>query len=126
LTIKFNPFISYGWRNLGYTWLAFLYSCFLLIAVTEKRGIIRTIATNSLLRRLGIIAYGVYLFHQGILGLTHGLILHQASRIQGTQDLMVTLLALMLTLVLANLSWKFFEKPIVAMGHGLHYQKLPS
>lgn len=94
LALKYNPFVSYGWRTLGYTWLAFLYTCFLLIAVTEKHGIIRTITINSPFRRLGLIAYGIYLFHVGILGLMHGLILHQVPKIHNVQDLMVTIFAL--------------------------------
>jgi peptidoglycan/LPS O-acetylase OafA/YrhL len=122
MTIQDIAFIPKGWPNLGYTWLALLYTCFLLIAVTEKRGFIKTITMNSQLRRLGMIAYGVYLFHQGILGLAHGLILHQVPIIHNIQDLMVTIFALALTLALANLSWIFFEKPLVALGHNLHYQ----
>jgi peptidoglycan/LPS O-acetylase OafA/YrhL len=115
-----------GMVSIGYTWLALLYACFLLIAVTEKRGIIRTIATNSLLGRLGMIAYGVYLFHQGMIGLTHGLILHQTPRIQGFQDIVVTLLALVITLALASLSWTYFEKRLVATGRRFNYQQAPS
>jgi len=120
---KYDPLFSYGWQNLGYTWLALFYSCVLLIVVTEKNGILKMIATNFLLRRLGIIAYGVYIFHVGVLGLTHWLVLHQNPEMQNIQDVAVTVLALITTLTLATLSWKLFEKPIVAMGHVLQYQK---
>jgi peptidoglycan/LPS O-acetylase OafA/YrhL len=125
LAIKYNPYLSIGWRNIGYTWFALFYSCFLLIAVTEKRGIIKTIAMSPPLRRLGIIAYGVFIFHIGILELSHWLILHHHySEVHNVQELMVTIFALVVTLVLANLSWTFFEKPLVAMGHGLNYQRV--
>jgi peptidoglycan/LPS O-acetylase OafA/YrhL len=122
LTIKYPSIKSFGMISFGYSWLALLYTFFLLIAVTEKRGIIRNIATIPLLGRLGMVAYGVYLFHQGMMGLTHGLILHQWPKIQGFQDLMVSLLAFVLTLALAYLSWNFFEKRLVAIGHRFHYQ----
>jgi peptidoglycan/LPS O-acetylase OafA/YrhL len=32
------------------------------------------------------------------------------------------ILALTATLAVAALSWKFFEKPLVAMGHRIHYR----
>jgi hypothetical protein len=73
--------------------------------------------------RLGTIAYGVYLLHQGMLGLTHGLILHQEPGIEGVDDALVTLFALVLTLTLATLSYNYFEKRIVQMGHAFRYQE---
>jgi peptidoglycan/LPS O-acetylase OafA/YrhL len=114
---------SPGMVTFGYSWLALFYTCFLLQAVTQKRGIIKAIASNSLLGRLGIIAYGVYVFHQGMLGLTHTLILNQTPKIQGIQELGVTLLALAITLAGASASWRFFEKPLVLLGHAFHYGK---
>jgi len=122
LAVNYNPLISYGWPNLGYTWLALFYTCFLLISVTEKRGVVKAIAMNVVLRRLGLIAYGVYLFHVAILGLAHGLIAHQGPIIRNARDLMVTALALALTVALAQLSWNMFEKPLVDLGHRLRYR----
>jgi hypothetical protein len=58
-----------------------------------------------------------------MIGLTHGLILHHAPTIANLADALVTLLALLLTLALAALSYECFEKPIVAMGRALHYQE---
>jgi peptidoglycan/LPS O-acetylase OafA/YrhL len=113
---------SFGMSTFGYSWMALLYFCFLLIVVTQKSGLLHSIASNGLLQRLGLIAYGVYLLHQGILELTHGLFLHHAPTIANLVDALVTLLALLLTLSLAAVSYKWFEKPIVAMGHALKYQ----
>ncbi len=89
----------------GYSVLALLYTCFLLIAVTEKRGPIRAIARNRLLQRMGLVAYGIYMFHQGFSGLAHGLLLQQSPQINRWIDVIVTLGALILTLAAAYLSW---------------------
>lgn len=123
ISVKYDPFLSDGWRNMNYTWLAFLYACLLMLAVTEKNGPVKILANIPALRRLGIVAYGVYMFHEGILGLAHGLILHQGPKIQTIQDLAITMLALVATVALAVLSWKSLEKPLVALGHRLQYQK---
>jgi len=122
LTIKDPSITSFGMISLGYTWMALLYSCFLLIVLTQKDGVLHTIANNLLLRRLGTIAYGVYLLHQGMLGLTHGLILHQEPGIVGVDDALITLFALALTLTLATLSYHYFESRIIQMGHAFRYQ----
>jgi peptidoglycan/LPS O-acetylase OafA/YrhL len=121
LAVEFNPYLSSGWQTLGYTWLAFLYSCFLLIAVTEKSGSIEKITMNFLLRRLGTVAYGVYLIHSVMLDLMHGLI-YGAPKIHYVTFFATESLALALTFAWAGLSWKFFEKPLVAVGHNFQYE----
>ena len=124
LTVKSGSPFSYGMSSFGYTWMALLHSCFLLIVVTQKRSLLHYITSNALLRRLGVISYGVFLLHFGIFGLAHGLILHHDPTIANVADGLVTLLALMLTLGLAALSYEWFEKPFMAMGRTLHYRKI--
>jgi peptidoglycan/LPS O-acetylase OafA/YrhL len=73
------------------------------------------------LRGLGLIAFGVYLFHQAISGLSYGLILHQIPQLQSWADLLVALGALGLTVLIARLSWLHYEKPLVAVGQAVRY-----
>ena len=117
----FNPYFSYGWTNLGYTWLDLLYACTLLIAVIEKRGLVKAVTTNFLLRQLGTVAYCTYLIHSVMLSLSHELIF-QFPKIHYVSYITTLILALAATSVVAALSWKFFEKPLVAVGHRLHYR----
>lgn len=106
---------------LGYSWLALLYFCFLLIAVTESRGIVSAITRNVWLRRMGRLAYGLYIYHLAILWLTHGLVLNQEPQTANRTDLLVTLIALVLTFVVSYLSWAIFEKRFIAWGHLFKY-----
>ena len=106
-----------------YTWLALLYACFLLIAITEKRGLFSAIARIRWLRNLGFISYGVYVYHIAALGLTHALFSGHEPQVNGWKDAFVTFIALLLTLAISHLSWKFFEKPIVAIGHSFKYKQ---
>lgn len=103
----------------GYLWIAGGYSCLLLIVVTDG---FRRLFTNRLLRELGTIAYGVYLFHQGINGLLHGLILGRPPTLADAPGAAITLIALIVTLLLAHGSWRFFERRFVEMGHKYMYR----
>jgi peptidoglycan/LPS O-acetylase OafA/YrhL len=112
------PVVTYG-----YTLLALFYTTFLLLAVTAAQSWPARVARLPFLRQLGFITYGVYLFHQGINGLFHGLILRQLPQLYRPVDFGVTLLALATTVALAYLSWHTFEKGIVRWGHSFQYQE---
>ena len=107
----------------GYSWLACLYACLLLIVVTAQNGVFVEIVRLSLLRQLGTIAYGVYLIHIPVILLTHGLVLGKDTSITNLLDGLVTLLAFLLTIFLAAISWRFFEKPIINWGRSFSYSQ---
>jgi len=120
-TAHINSRDSFEMVFLGYTWLPLFYSCLLLIVITMKQGVIARVMRISALRRLGIISYGVFLLHLAIGGLAHGLILGKDLSITNLADGVVTLVAFGVTLLLAALSWRFFEKPIIDWGHSFSY-----
>lgn len=114
-------YISLGMLTWGYTWIALFYGCLMLVAIHEKRGLVTFVTRNGALRYLGRISYGVYLLHQIVHALAHGLMLNQAPILKTWTDALVTLLAIVGTLALAALSWHWFERPLVELGHGLKY-----
>ena len=94
----------------GYTWLALLYSCVILLTVTQPQSWLGAVLRFAPLRRLGWIAYGVYLLHQVLLiALKHFV---PAWPLAG-----VSVASLVATLVLAIISWRYFEKPLINYGH---------
>jgi peptidoglycan/LPS O-acetylase OafA/YrhL len=107
----------------AYSWLALFYACLLVLAVTEKNGVISRLMRFTPLRKLGIIAYGTYLFHQAINGLLHGLILGGDYHLKNFSDCVVTLIALFATIFFTTVSWRVFEKPIIALGHSFLYNR---
>src|ERR687885_2885833 len=51
----------------GYSWLPLVYSCLVLIAVTEKRGLVTLVTRVRPLSWLAVLAFGVFLLHTPIL-----------------------------------------------------------
>ena len=106
---------------LGYTWMALLYACLLLIVITANSGLIVGFVRLAPLRNLGIVSYSVYLMHLSVNMLMHGLILGREVNIVNLTTGAVTIMAFLTTLLLATLSWHFFEKPIIRWGHSFSY-----
>jgi len=103
--------------TIGYTWIALFYVTVLLIAVTQHDNwLSRTLRVRPLMW-IGSIAYGSYLFHQGINVICHALILNERPLLFDAPGVVVTLLAVVLTFILASLSWIYFEKPLISLGH---------
>ena len=121
LTAQASSPYSFEMVFLGYTWMALFYACLLLITITAKKNIIINFMNLPPLRSLGIIAYGVFLMHVAINILMHGLILGKDPSITNSLDGIVTLTAFLTTLLLATLSWRFFEKPVIDWGHSFYY-----
>jgi peptidoglycan/LPS O-acetylase OafA/YrhL len=62
----------------------------------------------------GKISYAFYLVHQGMAGLLHGLILNATPDVETPAQIAVTILAWLLSVGVAALSWEFFEKRCLA------------
>ncbi len=106
---------------LGYLLLATLFCSLLLLALFSDNRWIKAIVSNRWLGKLGVISYGVYLLHQPTSYLLHSLIWHQAPLITDASRLLTTAFALTVTIVLASLSWRFFESRCVNWGHRFVY-----
>jgi peptidoglycan/LPS O-acetylase OafA/YrhL len=107
--------------TVGYSWVGFFYAIVLVYVVTRPASRLARVLRVSWLRWLGSIAYGTYLFHIGMLILAFRLFSPGPPRITGFHSLFVILIALVLTLVVARLSWNYFEKPLVKIGHRTNY-----
>jgi peptidoglycan/LPS O-acetylase OafA/YrhL len=99
------------------------YSGILILLLTQKYKSLLRFFNFQLLRYLGLIAYGVYLFHQAIHGFAHGLILKQQPLFYQLGDIFPTIVAVMVVLVLARFSWLYIEKPLVNYSHRFTYGK---
>ena len=70
---------------------------------------------------LGTISYCLYLIHQPVSGILHGLILGTRPDSQTPAQIAVMLLSFALSVGLATLSWRFFERPFLGLGRRWRY-----
>jgi peptidoglycan/LPS O-acetylase OafA/YrhL len=108
--------------QIGYTWMALSYTLLLLYALTRPASLTSRALRLKWLGWLGTIAYGTYLFHQPIQWLLFSYFWGGAPAITNGYTLLTTFAALLLTLVIARLSWRFFESPLIRLGHRSQYQ----
>jgi peptidoglycan/LPS O-acetylase OafA/YrhL len=78
---------------------------------------------SAALRQCGALSYGLYLIHQPIAGILHGVILGSRPDIETLPQILVTLLALASSLALAALSWTCFERPLLRIGHRWTFER---
>ncbi len=116
-------FRHYGFEGSPYMFsiLAVLYGALLLLAVTEGRGPVTWLVRRRWLRMLGQRAYCVYLIHQAVNGVAHSLVLGRPPGLGSPAEVAVTAAAGVVTLALAEVSWRLFEKPLIDWGHSVTY-----
>jgi peptidoglycan/LPS O-acetylase OafA/YrhL len=100
--------------------LAALYTVFILIAFTGFEPVCAVLRWPVLIW-FGQLSYGIYLFHQPVSGLLHALLRRDEPRIQSFVDAGITMAAFVITMVLAMLSFRYFEGPILQIGHRFRY-----
>jgi peptidoglycan/LPS O-acetylase OafA/YrhL len=108
--------------KVGYTWMALSYTLFLIYALTRPDSLMSRALRSKWLGWLGLIAYGTYLFHQPIQWLLFSYFWGGPPAITNSYTLFTTLAALLLTFLVARLSWRFFESPLIRLGHRSDYQ----
>lgn len=108
----------------GYTVFALFYGCLLLTALSADDTFIKRLLRLPFLTRIGVLAYGIYLYHNLINGLLHGFLSGQSPVIANLPDLVITLLALVLTVGIAALSYRYFETPFIRFGQRFQYRSV--
>jgi peptidoglycan/LPS O-acetylase OafA/YrhL len=73
------------------------------------------------LQYFGAISYALYLVHQPVSGLLHGLILGTQPDIGTPAEIGVSLLAATCSIGLATASWRWLERPCLAWGRGFRF-----
>ena len=109
----------------GYSAWALFFTCVLLAALDPRNASFRRLLRTRLLVGLGAMAYGLYLLHQLVQFAIYYVFTHDYPRLRQPKDFAALLVALAVTFVLAGLSWRYFEKPLIKIGHRVKYEHQP-
>lgn len=112
----FMPFTSKAF-GLEYSLLAALYFLLLLNVLVDPK--IASVFSGRALRYMGTVAYGLYLLHNPLIAVAHDIAAHFHPQPSGWLSLFGSASAIALTIVLAAISWKYLEKPMIKRGHQL-------
>lgn len=108
--------------TLGYTLLGLAAGAIIVAALYHDNPILQAVFANSALAWLGRVSYGVYILHQPVHGLVALAYDGRKPELSGPTDLALVLVALLLTCVVVELSYRYFEKPILDLGHRARYR----
>ncbi|MBS1840023.1 MAG: acyltransferase [Acidobacteria bacterium] len=119
---KWSPYQrAFAMEAAGYSVIAFFYVALLLAALCIPGGPISSIARWSLLRKIGSVSYCMYLIHLVVLVACHAVILRTTPKISTPRGAVITMFAALLTFVIAQISWRIFEEPLLKRGHAFRY-----
>ena len=122
IMIRFLPRVGYTLMFAGgYTVIAAFFLTLLLYALLVPESWLSGFLRWEWLRSLGMIAYGTYLFHELALNAFFAAFRASPPRIVSLGDLILTFAALGSTIAFCWLSWRFFEKPLIRIGHRESY-----
>jgi peptidoglycan/LPS O-acetylase OafA/YrhL len=108
------------------SWLAALYAIFVLVAFVDRESLLGKLLGSPVLVWFGQLSYGIYMFHQAVMGVFHRAHWQGAPPIiSSPRDAGLTVMALFVTLVLAMISHHFLERPFLRFGHRFKYSSKP-
>lgn len=114
--------INFVTVTVGLSWLAFFYGALLLFLVSQPNSTTASIIRWGPLRWLGGVSYCVYILHYPFSYFAHAIFLRSEPQIYNLQGVGLSLLAFGLTLVVAAVTWRYIEKPLIRRGHVYTYE----
>jgi len=107
--------------TIGYSWLAYFYTCILLVALTGASRFVQRVLRNPVLIKFGVLAYAIYLFHLPFMEATRRALGLRFTYSSDAIQFWGGWLGIGLALVCAMLSWKYLEQPLLRKGHSYKY-----
>src|SRR3984885_27503 len=112
---------SYVQATVGRPVYGFFYTSLLLIALVDKQSKLAGILRWRVLRELGRVSYCIYIIHWAVDWMVFKIAWHTTPRFDSVSAMGLTVVALASTLAIAELSWHYFEHPLIRRGHRYSY-----
>jgi peptidoglycan/LPS O-acetylase OafA/YrhL len=101
----------------GFTMVAAFYLMLLLTAVSQPASWLSGSLRAPILLYFGKVSYAIYIFHQGVHGLLDRILPLWGSQLNAARIVTVVLLALLVTVLLSDLSWRLMESKLIKRAH---------
>ena len=113
-----------GMGELQHSFLAVFYAVVLLLVVLNTGSRLTIPLRFRALSSTGLYSYGIYLYHQFILGVAHGYILESSPSLDSMQAILVTAGSLIATFIVAAIAFNLVEARFIGFGRRFRYEKL--
>ncbi len=101
----------------AYTYFSLYFATLILLLLITPGKALKALFTNRIVLAAGTYSYTVYLFHYPLFGLCHYIFFRAPPSVHDVPTLMVTCLALVLSIGFAMLSWRVLERPLIRRAH---------
>jgi peptidoglycan/LPS O-acetylase OafA/YrhL len=98
--------------QLEHSFFAIMWAIVILRIFSCKNSPFNKIWRNTLLAKIGLISYGLYMYHQAVNGLVHGILFNHQPMIATPAHLLAAIGVLTIATGLAIVSYIYFESPI--------------
>jgi peptidoglycan/LPS O-acetylase OafA/YrhL len=105
-----------------YSFYSVLYAMLLLALYSMRGNVITGLFRARFLIVVGRYSFGLYMYHQAVVGILHGLILQSSPSIATSDGAGVTILALLMTTLLSVMSFHVVEQRFITFGHRFVYK----
>jgi peptidoglycan/LPS O-acetylase OafA/YrhL len=102
--------------------IAFNFAIILIIVLNSNKGFVYSFLTNKIFIQIGGLSYFIYLYHQLINGTLHLVVLkHKVPVLDSISAILISIAALAITWILAKISFRYFETPLITYSHSIKY-----
>lgn len=110
--------------TVGGTWFRPTFAILLtILLVSNPKRLVCRFFRWRVLREFGKYSYCIYLTHAFFLAVSHWILGFNGLAKFGTEWITEITLGMSMTFLVAFLSWRYFEKPLVDYGHKFKYEK---
>lgn len=124
-SIMLSAYLYFRFNDLGvikHTIFSLFFSGILVFSLIRRESWFGSFLRTKILTWIGTISYSLYLFHYLILGLVYHINGKWGIGINNFSDIVLTIIALIISLGFSFLIYQFLEKPMVTLGKKANYQ----
>ena len=118
-----QPFV-FNWWTLKYSMLALLYALVVLRIFVRGGGLLNRLLRSRLLLKSAIISYGLYMYHEVVNLLLHGLVRNQLPQVGSLDEVLLALLVMATAIGLSTLSHWGIEEPARRLARSVQFEPI--